>query len=203
MNLREKHDVGNTAQGLKYVCRKLARTRTKHADSAKEITELISDIEFYAHRLERCMKGRAGDKYMTTFDRFSDLELLTMLLIGEAEGEPWESKVGVALTVRNRVKAVRKAFGRGWHGVMLHPHQFSCFTSKSAIKRMFHHRRKKTPVWQECWKIALATYLDLISDFVGGPLYYHSTSISKPASWKGVRKLDTIGNHVFYTDACP
>ena len=143
------------------------------------------------------------------FQRYSDLELFTMLLIGEAEGEPYESKVGVALTVADRVQVARKKqFGLGWRGVMLHPHQFSCFVLRSARKRMITHWQAKDAIWQEHWQLALTAYLDLVSDFVGFPLYYVSayppTGVSSrhwPPSWTDkLVQLGRFGNHIFYSE---
>lgn len=205
MNQTEKHHVRNTTQGLKMVCRKLTRTRDKHQGSAREINDVISDIEFFARRLENSMKGRAQEKHIAVFSRYSDLELLTMLLIGEAEGEPWESKVGVGLTVRNRVLAKKKYFGLGWRGVILATTpsgtpQFSCFASKPRIKSMVTHWRRQDALWQEHQGIALNVYLGLFKDFVGRPLYYHATSFKPRGWWLKLKCLGTFGNHVFYTD---
>ena len=142
---------------------------------------------------------------ITPFSRYSDVELLTMLLIGEAEGEPWESKVGVGLTVRDRVLARKKYFGIGWHGVMLavtrngFP-QFSCFESKNRIKTMISKWRSKDKIWQEHYGIAINIYLGLVEDFVGNPLYYHSTSFKPHGWWLRLKKLGRFGNHIFYSE---
>ena len=195
MKVEEKHDVGNTIYTLRHICLELSKI-----DDPK-IPSVILAIETCAKRLEKSRKGKTCDKVVAAFGHYSDIELLTMLIIGEAEGEPWESRVGVALTTRNRVLVRKSYFGRGWRGVMLHPLQFSCFTENSAIRRMLTHKRTSSHIWDECWKIAFATYFGLIADFVGDPLYYHSASIEKPKAWKWAHPLERIGNLIFYTDS--
>ncbi|HDM76318.1 MAG TPA: hypothetical protein ENG51_07590 [Deltaproteobacteria bacterium] len=203
MNQIEKHHVRNTTQGLKMVCRKLTKARDRHQGSAREINDAISDIEFFARRLEGSIKGRVQEKHIAIFSRYSDLELLTMLLIGEAEGEPWESKVGVGLTVRNRVLARKKYFGIGWRGVMLSTTssgalQFSCFGNKNRIKSMIEHWKKQDTLWQEHQSIALNVYLGLFKDFVGSPLYYHAVGFKPHGWWLKLKRLGRFGNHIFY-----
>jgi len=200
-----KHHVRNATTGLKLVCRKLSRTRDKHSESAREVNDAISDIEFFVRRLEKGVTGRICDKHIAIFNRYSDLELLTMLLIGEAEGEPWESKVGVGLTVRNRVLARKKYFGIGWRGVMLSTTtngalQFSCFGNKSRIKSMIGHWKKQDTLWQEHQGIAINVYLGLFEDFVGQPLYYHAVGFKPHGWWLKLKKLGRFGNHIFYTE---
>jgi len=200
MKQEEKHHVGNTAQMLRLACRRLATASTKLKEPTQEVNDAIQYIELSASRLERVMKGRVCDKQTAVFNRYSDLELLTMLLIGEAEGEPWESKVGVGLTVRNRVEVRKRCFGVGWRGVMLAPNQFTCFSSKPRVKAMIRRWRTKDTIWQEHFGIATNIYLDLFEDFVGRPLYYHATSFKPHGWWLKLHRLGRFGNHVFYTD---
>ena len=73
------------------------------------------------------MKGSAeveGCPFLT----WSEIDLLTGTIYGEARGEPWGGKVAVGMTVRERVRYPGHwKWGRNWREVMLAPEQFSCW----------------------------------------------------------------------------
>lgn len=133
---------------------------------------------------------------------WSELDLLTGLIFGEARSECWSGKVGVGLTVQTRVN--RPGFwnwGYNWREVILCPQQFSCFNQTDPnLAEIIGAYKIRGPLWQECAMIAEQIYLGRVKDFVGGPTHYHVVSMDKYPSWTPKLKvLGTIENHKFYT----
>ena len=129
------------------------------------------------------------------YETWSELDLLTGLIIGEASGEPTAGRIGVAITVHSRVNQPCW-WGRNWREVILCDKQFSCWDDHNA-DRIVSARREKGPLWQACRDIAIEAYLGQIADHIGRPTHYHATSIS-PAWAKKLTRLTQIGGHIFY-----
>ncbi len=138
------------------------------------------------------------------FGNLSDLQLLALLVYGEARGESLDGKAGVAWVALNRV---RKG---GWFGdtlkdVILKPYQFSCFlpddpnfTKLKAIANDFESNLAANDVFRECYYIARGVLEGWIRDATHGALYYHSKKINPGWSSSYTRKAE-IGNHIFYS----
>jgi len=131
---------------------------------------------------------------------WSELELLTGLIYGEARSESWSGKAGVGITVATRAK--HPGFwdwGRNFREIILKPRQFSCFNqSDPNLGALMVAKRIKNATWQECAMIAEQVYLGHIKNFMGEPTHYHALSCN-PEWVKDLKVLGTIGNHKFYT----
>lgn len=133
---------------------------------------------------------------------WSEIDLLTGLIYGEARSETWSGKVGVGLTVQTRVsKPGFWNWGTNWRGVILAPKQFSCFNqSDPNLKALIGAKKIKGSAWRECAMVAEHIYLGRVVDFVGKPTHYHTTALDPAPAWASkIRSLGVIGNHRFYT----
>ena len=129
------------------------------------------------------------------YETWSELELLTGVIVGEASGEPTAGRIGVAITVHSRVNQPCW-WGRNWREVILCDKQFSCWDDHNA-DRIISARKENGPLWQACREIAIETYLNRIDDHIGQPTHYHATSITPPWA-KKLTRLTQIGHHIFY-----
>jgi spore germination cell wall hydrolase CwlJ-like protein len=130
-----------------------------------------------------------------------------MLVAGEARGEQYAGKVGVAWTVRNRVEADLKGdskpdwWGEGWAGVMLKRYQFSCFlpndpNCRKLTKPLDH---MSAAAWGECFQAAAVVFFGATPDNTAGADHYHVTNMPNPPAWRDpMRITTTLGHHVFY-----
>lgn len=64
---------------------------------------------------------------MPLLSDLSDVDLLTLLIYGEARNQPVLGQLAVACVVRNRVNKLPPASRTKWAKIMLAPAQFSCF----------------------------------------------------------------------------
>ncbi len=138
--------------------------------------------------------------------------LLTMLVWGEARGEPDQGKLAVAEVVRNRVERPRW-WGKTWHEVMLKPYQFSIFNagdpSLNSLQDLFEgeRRQRALTLWRRCGRAAAFVYFAdpwlRPQGIAHGGGHYHTASIQP--NWSvdkdtGQRRetCQAIGNHLFY-----
>jgi len=134
-------------------------------------------------------------------DTWSEIELLTGLIIGEAADQPWAGKVGVGLTVQTRVDHPGHwHWGRNWREVILASRQFSCFENQKNLARIRRVRKKQTDSWKECAIIAEAIYHRRIDNHIGTPTHYHRYDCDP--TWDDdpniMKYLGKIGDHLFY-----
>ena len=115
----------------------------------------------------------------------------------EADGEPFEGKVAVGKTIRNRMR-LRYASNGTVAGTVLAPLQFSCWNATSSPRAHFADAQVEDPQTVEAiraWQ-ASETY-EGIKDAV----LYHNPKTAPNPPWKEkVRFVKTIGNHDFYED---
>jgi spore germination cell wall hydrolase CwlJ-like protein len=132
------------------------------------------------------------------------LELLTILLWGEARGEPDQGKLAVAEVVRNRVH--RPAWwGKDWHGVMLKPWQFSCFNSGdpalNSLDAVREGKERALEVWAACFRAAAFVYhADPWLPEAGiarGASHYKRVDV-QPKWSTGKQPVTVIGQHDFF-----
>lgn len=134
------------------------------------------------------------------FEDWSDLDILTGLIFGESRGELTEGKIAVGLTVKTRVDNPRW-WGNSIRSVCLAHKgsiaQFSCFLdiNNAKIKRA---RELNLLSWYECNLIAKGILNNKYADTMGNPTHYHTIRIHPDWS-SGMKRLATIGNHIFYT----
>jgi len=136
-------------------------------------------------------------KIVPGFENWSELDLLTGCIVGEASGEPTDGQVAVALVIRTRVEHPRW-WGRNWREVILADKQFSCWQDHNAY-RIIQARHSRTPAWTKAALIAHDVYIGLTQDFLDRATHYHAHDITP--KWAGkMTRLDRIGDHVFYRD---
>jgi len=143
------------------------------------------------------------EEILAAFGGARDLQLLSLLVYGEARGESLDGKAGVAWVAINR-KNRGGWFGNSLKQVILKPYQFSCFLPGDPnfnillnILENFDDRIESDPVFRECYYIAKGVMDGWIRDVTYGALYYHSKTISPGWANAYSRKAE-IGNHVFY-----
>ena len=116
---------------------------------------------------------------------YGDRECLARAVYFEARGEPLEGQLAVAQVILNRVASGR--FSSTVCGVIAQRGQFS-------------FDRSRLPVEGRDWRVAKA--IAAIAATAGWDIVaprataFHATRIN--ASWTTMRKVGTIGNHVFY-----
>jgi spore germination cell wall hydrolase CwlJ-like protein len=131
------------------------------------------------------------------YEKWSDIELLTGLLIGECDNQPEEGKIAVALTVKTRVNHPMW-WGRNWREVILASKQFSCWEDHNAT-RIKQAYSLKGDDWKVCLRVAQDVYDGNILDTMGKPTHYHKTKIHP--DWASLLiRLKIIGDHIFYHD---
>lgn len=117
-----------------------------------------------------------------------ELQCLARAVYFEARGEPLEGQLAVAQVIRNRTQS--DAWPRQICGVVYQPNQFS-FTKD---------RHSDTPSNESLWRIAQAISLiaatDNWSEVVQNATHFHAARVAP--RWGKLRKVSTIGNHIFY-----
>ena len=124
-----------------------------------------------------------------------DLLLLILCLYGEARGEGIDGMIAVGNVIKNRTIVHEKTYKE----VILQPYQFSYFNKGwELVKRDMNNFNNGDKISLEnCVKVAILIYFDLVDDNTNGALFYHSVNVSP--YWKSsVNKLITIKNHKFY-----
>jgi N-acetylmuramoyl-L-alanine amidase len=131
------------------------------------------------------------------YETWSELELLTGLIIGEARGEGMAGRIGVALTARTRAKKPCW-WGKNLREVILMDRQFSCWQDHNAdVIRSI--REQHGTSWKNFERIAMDVYSGITIDCIGKPTHYHTINCNP--KWAGQLKyLTTIGKHKFYHD---
>jgi N-acetylmuramoyl-L-alanine amidase len=139
--------------------------------------------------------------------------VLALTLYGEARGEPVESRIGVACTVRNRVRADLGGdgkpdwWGEGYDGVCLARSQFSCWnatdpnypilTALAAQPDRWH----ENAVLAECQWIADGIVDGRVTDRVGNATHYYAASMRVAPAWaRGARLVARCGGHLFFSE---
>jgi spore germination cell wall hydrolase CwlJ-like protein len=118
-----------------------------------------------------------------------------MTIIGEAASEPYEGQVAVGRVIRNRM--ARKYSSDGTViGTVLRPKQFSMWDDKARLYAA------NIELDSETYKVAAAAWVDSGKNLeLPAAVLYHTTAVHP--SWKDastVKKIATIGDHIFYTD---
>lgn len=116
----------------------------------------------------------------------------------EADAEPFEGKVAVGKTIRNRMR-FRYASNGTVAGTVLAPLQFSCWNAKDTPRRAdWANIQMEDPLTAEAvraWE-ASKTY-----DGIKGAVLYHNPKTAPNPQWKNkARFIVQIGNHAFYED---
>lgn len=145
-------------------------------------------------------RGRVPIPRGARFEELDELTLLACLVWGEARGETSAGKRAVAWVARNRVlNAPPGRFGKGWHGVILRPYQFSCFLAAdpNSAKLLAPVEHDDEHVWFNCVEAAAAVYFKLSGDPTVGADHYHTGGVA-PGWSKGKTPTVVIGAHRFF-----
>jgi N-acetylmuramoyl-L-alanine amidase len=134
------------------------------------------------------------------FDDQSELVLLAQAILGEAEGETYEGKLGVGHVIMNRTRDSR--WGNTVQDVVLQKWQFSAFNSGSprlkVMRQPIKHAGKS--IWRDCIAAACSAMFRFTDDPTNGSDHYLVTSIADKTSWaKGREPEVIIGHHSFYS----
>jgi N-acetylmuramoyl-L-alanine amidase len=124
--------------------------------------------------------------------KWTDVDLLTGLLIGETSGKNTKEMVLVAKTVKNR----REDGNDTWKEVMLEPGQYTCFKDHN-LQRIAKHRKNRSAEWKKARDVAVAVYLGIETDYGEEPTHFHLKSV-RPEWRKALQRLGRVGDHIFY-----
>jgi N-acetylmuramoyl-L-alanine amidase len=147
------------------------------------------------------------------FKGLSAVEILAVLIYGEARGEAIEGQIAVGNVVRNRV---RSAPHKTYQDIALADYQFSCFSPRGggqnftetlgAAKQMVSARgASKNPpnsplLLQAVW-IATGIIIGSLLDNVHGATHYFADWCDPVPSWsKSMTKVATVGRHMFFKE---
>lgn len=114
--------------------------------------------------------------------------LLAMVVLGEAGGEPFEAKVGVACVARNRVLSSR--WPNQWNKVLVQPIQFQGLMSVEQFYKTFDERTTFDN-WMECLVAGQLVMFGNYVDVSNGSLFFVDYSGTKKLpgwlDWKQLR----------------
>lgn len=116
-----------------------------------------------------------------------EFDCLVRNVYQEARGESYKGKLAVALVTINRTKSER--FPSTLCGVVYQKSQFSWTKNYSKVKI-------NVKQWQESKDAAFAAYMNnnILGSFYA--THFHTKQVNP--NW-GLRKVATIGNHIFYS----
>ena len=131
-----------------------------------------------------------------------ELILLAVLEWREASNQPYDGKLAVAWTVRNRVlKPGKSWYGDDWEEVVLKRWQYTSFEKSDPQSTKLPGDPSKDKSWEDSLRAAEAAYLGQGQDpSLGSTHYFAPKSVAKPA-WAdapGSTYKCTIGDHWFY-----
>ncbi|MCL0095781.1 SpoIID/LytB domain-containing protein, partial [Dehalococcoidia bacterium] len=128
--------------------------------------------------------------------------ILARAIFGEARGEIDKGKIAVGWVIRNRAENPRW-WGSGYHGVILHPWQFSSFNegdpNRPFVEDPLHTGSIVDKIaWQNSYEIAGKILENKVPDPTFRADHFYSIFISPPW-WADPAKFTVqIGNHRFY-----
>lgn len=132
-----------------------------------------------------------------------DLQCLTAMLYGEARGEDFVGKVGVAYTAKTRSEKRTKSICQ----VVLHKWQYTALTQDKKLRNIAMTVGSKPKFnnfidaksWDNCELVAHMVLSGTVDDPTGGAdHYYEPSKVAKPAWAKVMKKTLHHGGHKFY-----
>lgn len=129
----------------------------------------------------------------------TDLEILARTVWGEAEGEPWETKVAISHVIQNRVDA-KSWFGATLGGVCTKAYQFSCWNIGTERRAQMIAVTLDDSAFRDCVAAAAGIVLDLTEDRTNGSTHYYDQSISPPSWTKGHLPTVQLGKLIFFNN---
>lgn len=128
---------------------------------------------------------------MDYLNRLTDIELLALMVAGEADNQPLTGRVAVACVAVERLR--RGRWGDSLRRVLLQPYQFSTFNGVH-WQGFTHHIGAHVQLAE----LAIAC---LLNSSVNGATHYHTTDVLP--SWAKspvMLRRGQIGDHLFYTE---
>ena len=122
------------------------------------------------------------------FSRGAELFCLATAIYFESKGEPLDGQLAVAQVILNRVENGR--FGADVCSVVKAPRQFG-FVRNGALPGV-----SSSAQWDTARAIAWIALSNGWKEIVPDATHFHATRV-KPG-WSNLRRLATVGNHVFY-----
>lgn len=132
------------------------------------------------------------------FQNCSDIELLSLMIYGEARGESVVGKLAVARVAMNR--AARPGWwGHSLRDVILAPKQFSCFNPDDPNYTILRGMAETKRFNQVCLVVSEMAIRGITTDPSGGATHYCTVDLH-PAWEKAMDELIRIGNHKFFRE---
>lgn len=143
---------------------------------------------------------------MIDLTKLSDLEILTLTLIGEARGEVVEGIIAVGNVIRNRSRKLNKTIDE----ICLTPKQFSCWDLEDPNRAVLEEIAQimligqplKDPIYNQCAYIANGIMFGSLLDNTHGSLNYLTLKLwdnNRPSWAKNVNFAVSKGNQIFFT----
>lgn len=139
-----------------------------------------------------------------SFNDDTEEMLLARLILGEAERQPKEAKIGVGFTVLNRLEKRNPNWGNNVREIILKDKQYDGMWNINTHKKVrdpfsdTSERRKKE--WQESYEVAAEILAGNISDTTDGATNFHS--FTNPKNFPGWVTKETykkkLGDIYFY-----
>lgn len=130
-----------------------------------------------------------------------DIDALARTLYGEARGEGVQGMQAIAWVVVNRVRRGPPRFKDTLLGVVMAPHQFSCWSKADVNSKLCATVNESDPIFALAVYAASSVLSGEVRDMVGGADHYHATWMRPYPAWAAsMKQTKTVGNHVFYKD---
>lgn len=128
---------------------------------------------------------------MSDTDAFSDVDIFSKTLDGEAGNQGYDGQCAVADVIMRRVSLKWQGETTA-RGVCLHPKQFSCWLPGKDRDRIMKSTNN------QCLNIAGLAMRGFLSDNTNGATHYVDDSIAAPYWAKGYTPCATMGRLIFY-----
>ena len=127
--------------------------------------------------------------HATSSTRGAEHECLANAVFFETRGEPLKGQLSVAEVIVNRARSGR--FPKNLCGVVKQKGQFS-FVRGGRLPSV----PRSSPAWRKAVAVAHIALEDLADGAAPRALFFHAKRV-KP-SWRGLQRIASVGNHVFY-----
>lgn len=173
------------------------------------LIELLSDrspvINNFTVSFKR-LPSVADPRWTENFDDDSELMLLARLILGEAERQPREAKVGVGYTVINRLRGKKPFWGYSVREIILKEGQYDGIWNDDTYSKvrnpfeLLSETRKKE--WSESYDVAKSIITNNTEDPTDGATFFHSVDYSQQEfitkTVPGAVFIKQIGAFLFY-----
>jgi len=113
-----------------------------------------------------------------------ELAMLVLVLGREAGNQSDEATLGVACSIRNRVRAQLNRWGKDWESVIERAWQYSSIEGPKADPNLQKYPNMNFAPWPRCLEIAERVYADQVADNTAGAHSYFDRSLdANPPTW--------------------